>query len=91
MDEYKCTLKNHVYLVPLVFYSIFCLSHPNYLCEYYLGSLTEFTYYNEITESYITYSINDLLSLLGLAQIIPILYHFSKNLTYNSDVAARCW
>ena len=87
----KCTFSDKAYWVPFTINSVFCLFHPNYLCEYYLGSFTNLTYYNEINGSYLTYSVNDILSLMGLFQIYPILYHYSKNLTYNSDIAARCW
>lgn len=49
IDQYKCTWRNRLYWVPLLFFSLSCLCHPNYLCEYYLGKITEFTIYNEIT------------------------------------------
>lgn len=91
VDALKCTFKNKQYWVTLLFFTLFCICHPNIFCEYYIGSIEKFTYFNDINNSFVTYSLNDVLSLLGLTQIFPILYHYCKNLTYNSDIASRCW
>ena len=48
-------------------------------------------YYNKITESWLEYTSNELITFLGLLKVISIIYHYFWNISYNNDKASRCW
>ena len=78
-------------LKPLCINIMFYMMHPSILVEY-------FPIINETNEIYfsydnfdVSYTLNDLMLLLNLLNIIPFFNSMLRYVTYNSDVAVRVW
>ena len=78
-------------LKPLIINIMFYMMHPNIVIEYIPIINTK----NEISFLYdnfeVSYTLNDIMLLLNLLNIIPFFNSMLRYVTYNSDVADRVW
>lgn len=63
--------------------------HPNYFCEKIEFQIIKF--YNSLIDSYVFYTINDLLTFPSFFRIILVFFYLCKNLEKNSSKADRVW
>ncbi len=77
-------------LKPVLTNIIFYLIHPNYVVENYnffgANNRISFSYRNEIS---LNYTLNDILLVLNVLNVIPLFNSLLRYISYNSDTADR--